>query len=92
MMLLRKLSAASCVMFTTRVASIHLVNVSMPMNKNLKPPGDLERIPMMSIPQIDGSKRVCMIRSLLLVELALFTLGDDFHHVILTCRPVESVP
>jgi hypothetical protein len=44
MMLLRKLPAASYVMFTTIVASIHLVNVSMPMNKNLKPPEALERI------------------------------------------------
>jgi hypothetical protein len=37
-------------MFTTGVASIHLVNISMPMNKNLKPPGALERMPMMSTP------------------------------------------
>jgi hypothetical protein len=39
-------------MFTTGIASIHLVNVSMAMNKNLKPPGALGRMPMMSIPQI----------------------------------------
>jgi hypothetical protein len=32
-----------------------------------------------------------MLRSLLMEELALFTLGDDFHRVILSCRPVESV-
>jgi hypothetical protein len=32
-----------------------------------------------------------MLRSLLLEELALFTLGDDFYHVILSCRPVEFV-
>jgi hypothetical protein len=37
-------------MFTTGVAFIHLVNVSMPMNKNLKPLGALERILTMSIP------------------------------------------
>jgi hypothetical protein len=36
------LTVASCVMFTTGVASIHLVN------KNLKPPGALGRMPMMS--------------------------------------------
>jgi hypothetical protein len=52
MMLLRKLAASSCVMFTTGVASIHLVIVSMLMNKNLKPLGALGRIPMMSIPDI----------------------------------------
>jgi hypothetical protein len=50
MILLRNLTAASCVMFTIRVASIQLVNVSMPTNKNLKPPGALGRIPMMSTP------------------------------------------
>jgi hypothetical protein len=33
-----------------------------------------------------------MLRSLILVELALFTLGDDFHCVILSCRLVEYVP
>jgi hypothetical protein len=29
---------------------------------------------------------------LLLDELALFTLGVDFHRIILSCWPVESVP
>jgi hypothetical protein len=29
---------------------------------------------------------------LLLEELTLFALGDDFHRVILSCRPVESMP
>jgi hypothetical protein len=52
MMLLRNLTVASCVMFTTRVASIHLVNVSMLTNKNLNPPGALGRMPMMSTPHI----------------------------------------
>jgi hypothetical protein len=52
MMLLRKLTVASCVMFTTGVASIYLVNVSMPTNKNLKSLGALERILMMYIPHI----------------------------------------
>jgi hypothetical protein len=33
-----------------------------------------------------------MLRSLLLEELALFALGDNFHRVILSCRPVESMP
>jgi hypothetical protein len=37
------------------VASIHLVNVSMPMNKNLNPPRALGRMPTMSIPQFAKS-------------------------------------
>jgi hypothetical protein len=52
MILLRKLTVAFCVIFTIVVASIHLVNVSIPMNKNLKPPGALGRISMMSIPHV----------------------------------------
>jgi hypothetical protein len=32
-----------------------------------------------------------MLRSLLLEELALLALGDDFYCVILSYRPVESV-
>jgi hypothetical protein len=39
-------------MFTTCIASIHLVNVSTAMNKNLNPPGALGNAPTMSIPQI----------------------------------------
>jgi hypothetical protein len=39
-------------MFTTGMASIHLVNVSIKANKNLNPPGALGKIPMMSIPHI----------------------------------------
>jgi hypothetical protein len=50
MMLLRNLTAASYVMFTTGVASIHLVNVSMPINKNLKPHGALGKMSMISTP------------------------------------------
>jgi hypothetical protein len=52
MMLLNNLTTASCVMFTTGVASIHLANVSMLTNKNLNPPGALGRMPMMSTPHI----------------------------------------
>jgi hypothetical protein len=39
-------------LFTTGIASIHLVNVSMVMNKNLNPSGALGKTPMISIPQI----------------------------------------
>jgi hypothetical protein len=51
-MLWRNLTVASYVMFTTGVASIHLMKVSMPTNKNIKPPGALGRTTMMSIPHI----------------------------------------
>jgi hypothetical protein len=58
MMLCRNLTIASCVMFTIRVASIHLVNILMPMNNNQNPPGALGRMPTMLIPQIaKGQKR-----------------------------------
>jgi hypothetical protein len=43
--LYRNLIAASCVMFTTGIASIHLVNVSIAMNRILNPPGALGRCP-----------------------------------------------
>jgi hypothetical protein len=33
-----------------------------------------------------------MLRCLLLEELAVLAFGDDLHHVILSCRPVEIVP
>jgi hypothetical protein len=52
MMLCRNLTAASCMIFATGIASIHLVNVSIIMNKNLNPPGTLGKMSMMSIPQI----------------------------------------
>jgi hypothetical protein len=52
MILCRNLTVASCVMFTTSIAFIHLLNVSIAMNKNLNTPGALGKTPMMSIPQI----------------------------------------
>jgi hypothetical protein len=51
MILCRNLIAASWVIFTTGMASIHLLNVSTPMNKYLNPPGALGKIPTMSISQ-----------------------------------------
>jgi hypothetical protein len=51
MMLYRNLIVASCVMFTIGIASIHLVNVSIPTNKYLNPPCVLGKKPTMSIPE-----------------------------------------
>jgi hypothetical protein len=53
MILCRNLTATSYMMFTTGIASIHLVNVSIVMNKNLNPLGALGKMPMISIPQIE---------------------------------------
>jgi hypothetical protein len=50
MILCRNLTAASCIMFTTGIASIHLVNLSITTNKNLKPLGTLGKTLTMSIP------------------------------------------
>jgi hypothetical protein len=59
MILYRNLTATSCVMFTTDIASIHLVNISTAMNKNLNPPGSLGKKPTMSILQIvKGQERL----------------------------------
>jgi hypothetical protein len=32
-----------------------------------------------------------MLRCLLLEELAILALGDDLHHIILSCRPIEII-
>jgi hypothetical protein len=50
MMLYRNLTAASWVIFTASMSSIHLVNMLILMNKYLKPPGALGKMLMMSIP------------------------------------------
>jgi hypothetical protein len=52
MILFKNLTVASCVIFDTEIASIHLVKVSMAMNKNLNTPSALGKMPTMSIPQI----------------------------------------
>jgi hypothetical protein len=52
MILCRNLTAASWLIFATGMSFIHLVNVSIVMNKNLNPPSALGRMPTMSIPQI----------------------------------------
>jgi hypothetical protein len=33
-----------------------------------------------------------MLHGLLLEEVTVLTLGDDFHRVILRCSPIETVP
>jgi hypothetical protein len=52
MILCRNLTDVSCVMFTTGIASIHLVNVSIARNKNLNPPVALGRMSTILFPQI----------------------------------------
>jgi predicted acyltransferase len=52
MILCRNLTTASYVMFTTGIASIHLVNVFMVTNKNLNPPGALGKMPTMQFPTL----------------------------------------
>jgi hypothetical protein len=44
-MLCRNLTNASCVMFTIAMTSIHLVNVSIAMNKNMNHHGALGKVP-----------------------------------------------
>jgi hypothetical protein len=51
MMLYKNLTIASWVIFAAGTTFIHLVNVSIPTNKYLKPPGALGKMPTMSIPQ-----------------------------------------
>jgi hypothetical protein len=59
MMLCRNLTVASYIMFTTGIASIHLVNMSILMNKYLNPPSALGKMSTMSIPQIvKGQERL----------------------------------
>jgi hypothetical protein len=42
--------------------------------------------------EIDRPERICMLGSLLLEELAVFALGDNFNRVILGCGLVEPMP
>jgi hypothetical protein len=58
MMLYRSLTAASWVIFTAGMTSIHLVNVSILTNNYLKPPGALGKMPMMSIPQTAKGREI----------------------------------
>jgi hypothetical protein len=52
MILYRNLIVASCVIFATGIASIHLVKVSIATNKNLNAPSALGNTPTLLIPQI----------------------------------------
>jgi hypothetical protein len=42
--------------------------------------------------EINRPKRICMFHCLLLEDLAVLAFGDDLHHIILSCRPVETMP
>jgi hypothetical protein len=63
MILCKNLSTASCVIFTIGIAFVHLVNVSITMNRNLNPTRALGKMSMMSIFQIaKGQERsICRI-------------------------------
>jgi hypothetical protein len=50
MIFYKNLNTASWVMFTTSIASIHFVNVSIETNKNINPPGALGKMLTISIP------------------------------------------
>jgi hypothetical protein len=50
------LTATSCVMFTTGIASIHLVNVSIVTNRNLNHTGALGKAPTMLISLITNDQ------------------------------------
>jgi uncharacterized membrane protein len=57
-MLCSNLTTAFYVMFTTGIASIQLVNVSIAMKRNLNPHGAMGNMFMMSIPQVaNGQER-----------------------------------
>jgi hypothetical protein len=94
MILCRNLTNESWVIFTTCIASIHLVNVLMVTNKNLKLPDALDRIdsPDCEMPRkFNRPNRISMLRSLLLEDLAIPAFGDDFHRIILSYWPVETM-
>jgi hypothetical protein len=41
--------------------------------------------------EINRPKKIFMLHCLLLEEQAIPTFGDNLHHVILGCRPVETM-
>jgi hypothetical protein len=41
--------------------------------------------------EINRPKMIFMLCCLLLEELTVLAFGDDLHHVILSCKPVETV-
>jgi hypothetical protein len=98
MILYRNLIAASCVIFTTGIAPIHLVNMTIMTDKSKSswcPGQDAHNVdsPNCKRPgEINRPKRICMFCRLLLEELAVLAFHDDLHRAILGCRLVKTMP
>jgi hypothetical protein len=84
MMLCRNFTTASCVIFTTGIASIHLVNVSITTNKNLKPPDALGKMPMKSIPQIAKGQERSIDRRVFVCFVVCFWKNWQSLHLMTT--------
>jgi hypothetical protein len=92
MILCRNLTAASRVIFTTGIASIYLVKVSMVMNKNLNSPGALGKIPMLSIPQIaKGQERSIGQRGFACFDICYWKNWQFLHFMTTFIMPFLAV-
>jgi hypothetical protein len=77
------LIAASSVIFANGIVSIHLVKVSMAMNKNLNHPGALGKMPTMSIPQITkGQERSIGQRGFACFDICFWKNWQSLHFMM----------